>query len=212
MKKNIYFILIIIFVAINLNLYGAESEKDQGLIDIIQKSKTKFYFYQEGKRLYSKKLVLRAMSDIPEVANLYELIHKKYVGMNVIMGLGIGFAGASSVVFLEFLILTMLDSSLYYPYNQNENYPLGILTNYLFWGTVGSGVSLIASIVMWIVGARYRVYFRIKRAEAVRLYNKKKKKISEEDTEGEVSVWFKPDIKINKEMAPNIRIAFSVNF
>lgn len=211
MFKKYYLFVILLFLTLpSLELFSNEKDNSEGLIRIEQKSKTKFRFYQGDKRLYSKTKVLEAMSDIPKVANLYEIIHKKYVGMNVMMGLGIGFAATSSYVFLFFLLSVLFDFAYFPSYYTYDT--ANIITNYSFWGTIGSGASLIASIVMWVIGARYRVYFRVKRADAVKLYNKKKKKINEEESDSEISIWFKPDINFNNDMTPNIRVAFSVSF
>lgn len=217
MKHFVFIFYILFALFIPFFISANEKEESSDLIEIMQMSSSKFYFFKNGQRLYSKSMITYALKDDPLALEEYRKARNARGGMSAMVGLGIGISSFSTFMVMYSLIFLSLYSgsyySTYYYTDYSYNYRPSIVTNPWLWITVGFGTSFIGSIIMWVVGAKYRRYYKNKEVEAIKGYNKRKNdNLSQNDKKMKIHYAFCPSLSFDKDLNPYAGMLFELKF
>ena len=156
-----FFSSIFIMLFINSFSYSNEIKKDkEQKIDIIQISDSKFTFSFNNRVLNDYEIILK-LKKTPEALNLFKESNYGFIGASVMLGLGIGFSIATSVSLFASISYFAMNIAL-------TNEIMTIITVSLLTGGL---IGIFLFLPLWITGGILRVFFRIKKMEAIKLYN-----------------------------------------
>ena len=129
-------------------------------IDVTQKSKSKFIFSVNNKKLNNKEII-SILRDVPDALHAYKKSNSGFIGANIMMWLGIGLSVASS----PFLLSSILSFSYGMAFTNEVTTALTI--SFLAVGISGFLVFL----PLWIAGTILQGIFRKRKVDAIKLYN-----------------------------------------